>query len=136
VRQVNGLRGATYEPKLAELNLESLADRRKEADMILVYKVMHGTCRVNAADWFAVPEGNENGNQMRTRAALDDLQIRPQRTNLDTRKHFFTQRVCEHWNKLPRKIRAAKTIAAFRREYRIFQNGDHTEGERNQQDQN
>jgi Reverse transcriptase (RNA-dependent DNA polymerase) len=126
IRQVNGLRGETYEQKLRELKMESLADQRVEADMMLVYKVLNGKCKVEAEDWFAVPEVNEN--DIRTRGALDNLQIKPRRTNLDIRKHFFTQRVCETWNKLPRKVRAAKSIATFRREYRKANNGETTEG--------
>jgi Reverse transcriptase (RNA-dependent DNA polymerase)/Endonuclease-reverse transcriptase len=128
IRQVNGLRGETYEQKLRELKMDSLADRRVEADMMLVYKVLHGKCKVEAAEWFTVPEVNEN--DIRTRAALDNLQIRPRRTNLDLRKHFFTQRVCETWNKLPRTIRAAKSMATFRREYRKATYGETTEGAR------
>jgi hypothetical protein len=126
IRQVNGLRGTTYEQKLKELKMDSLADRREEADMILVYKVLNGKCNVKASNWFAVPEPNEN--EIRTRSALDDLQIRPSRTNLDLRKHFFKQRVCENWNKLPRNIRAAKSVTVFRREYRKVKHGETTEG--------
>jgi ribonucleases P/MRP protein subunit RPP40 len=40
VNQVQGLRGATYEQKLEEIGLDTLEYRRKEADMVLVYKVM------------------------------------------------------------------------------------------------
>jgi ribonucleases P/MRP protein subunit RPP40 len=128
VRQVTGLRGTTYEQKLSELKLASLVDRREEADMVLVYKVMNGKCRVDRKDWFELPEPDLD--RVRTRAAADDLHIKLRRTNLEIRKHFFTQRVCEKWNALPRHVRAAKSIAAFRREYRKDKYGENTEGAR------
>jgi hypothetical protein len=122
----------TYEQKLSEPKLSSLADRCEEADMVLVYKVpvMNGKCRVDRKDWFELPEPDLD--RVRTRAAADDLHIKLKRTNLEIRKYFFTQRVCEKWNALPRQVRAAKSIAAFSREYRKEKYGEHTEGARNQ----
>jgi hypothetical protein len=133
VRQVNNLKGVTYEQRLAEVGLDSLKDRRDEADMILVYKVMHEKCMVDKNTWFKINENNVLQDRVMTRAASDDLQIRQSRTNLDIRKHFFTQRVCEKWNSLPREIRTAKSVAIFRREYRKVKNGATTEGGRQQQ---
>jgi hypothetical protein len=37
VKAVSGLRGQTYSERLAELDLPSLEDRRKEADLMQVF---------------------------------------------------------------------------------------------------
>jgi Reverse transcriptase (RNA-dependent DNA polymerase)/Endonuclease-reverse transcriptase len=128
VRQVNGLHGRTYEQRLTEIGMESLKERREEADMILVYKVMNGKCKVDKYSWFEIANPQMDIERMRTRGALDDMQIRSRRTNLETRTHFFTQRVCEKWNGLPYQTRKAKSVATFRREYRRIKNGATTEG--------
>jgi hypothetical protein len=132
VRQVNNLKGTTYEQRLVEVGLDSLKDRREEADMILVYKVMHEKCVGDKNTWFKLNDNNGLQDRILTRAASDDLKIRQSRSNLDLRKNFFTQRVCEQWNRLPRQIRTAKSVAIFRREYRKVKNGAPTEGGRQQ----
>jgi hypothetical protein len=40
VKAVSGLRGRTYSERLRELDLPSLEDRRKEADMVQKYKII------------------------------------------------------------------------------------------------
>jgi hypothetical protein len=91
---------------------------------------MNGKCRVDRKDWFELPEPDLD--RVITRAAADDLHIKLRQTNLKIRKHFFTQRMCEKWNALPRQVRAAKSITAFRREYHKDKYGEHIEGARNQ----
>ncbi len=52
VKLIGGLHSNTYAEKLQELGLQSLEARRKEADLIPVYKVMTGICPVNRDSWF------------------------------------------------------------------------------------
>jgi hypothetical protein len=40
IRAVSGLKSATYQARLRELNLQSLEDRRLEADMVLTHKIL------------------------------------------------------------------------------------------------
>jgi hypothetical protein len=46
VKMVNGLTG-TYEEKLKALGMHSLEQRREEADMVLVYKILNKKCTVD-----------------------------------------------------------------------------------------
>jgi hypothetical protein len=39
---VSGLKGATYEEKLEELEMLTLKERRHQADMVQVFKILHG----------------------------------------------------------------------------------------------
>jgi len=48
VNQVGGLKGRNYSEKLAELGLQFLEDRRIEADMVLMFKVVTGRCKVRS----------------------------------------------------------------------------------------
>jgi hypothetical protein len=46
VNMVNGLGDLTYEQKLHKLDLGPLADRRAYADLVLMYKMLHGISSV------------------------------------------------------------------------------------------
>ena len=41
MKAVSGLKGKTYEQRLAELKLPSLSDRRREIDMVQTYKLVN-----------------------------------------------------------------------------------------------
>ena len=47
-----GLKGSTYEEKLKELNLQTLENRRKRADMIQTFKIVNGFHNVDKNTWF------------------------------------------------------------------------------------
>jgi 3-deoxy-D-manno-octulosonate 8-phosphate phosphatase KdsC-like HAD superfamily phosphatase len=43
VNMISGLSSRTYEDRLKELGIESLAERRHQADMVMVHKTVHCT---------------------------------------------------------------------------------------------
>jgi hypothetical protein len=49
---VSGLQGVTYEDKLKELDLTTLEERRHQADMLQVYKILTGKDNVQSESWF------------------------------------------------------------------------------------
>ena len=52
VNFIVGLSGKTYEEKLSELNLTSLADRRKKFDRVQTFKILNGHDHVDASICF------------------------------------------------------------------------------------
>ena len=108
---IGGLKGHTYEDRLREVGLQSLEDRRSDADLVMVYKVLTGKVRVNNGKWFELAA---QAAQQPTRTAADPLRLRKPRARLDIREKFFTVRVVDGWNNLPLYIRAAPTVARFR----------------------
>ena len=52
VNFIVGLSGKTYEEKLSELNLTSLADCRKKFDHVQTFKILNGHDHVDASIWF------------------------------------------------------------------------------------
>jgi Reverse transcriptase (RNA-dependent DNA polymerase) len=119
VSQINGLQAATYEGKLQELGLQSLRERRAEADMTLLYKILHGHCNVDSDIW---PKLAEHGREIAhaTRSTQDRLRLAQPFARTDRRKNFFTVRACEQWNKLPLNLKNAKNVWQFKRAYRLF----------------
>ena len=77
---------------MQELSLQSLEDRRLESDLILVYKVLTGSCNVDCNAWF---ERSSCGEQ-RTRTACDDLHLNQLFARLKIRRHFIKVRVTAH----------------------------------------
>ena len=90
--------------------MQSLEDRRLESDLVRVYKVLTGKCNVDCNAWFE----RSSSDEQRTRTACDDLHLNQPFARLEIRRHFFTVRVIEHWNKLPYSIRASKSVRQFR----------------------
>jgi hypothetical protein len=113
---VSGLRGSTYEDRLKELALTTLEERRHQADMAQMYKICTEKDGLKRSDWFEPPPAAA----ARTRQHADPLNVRPLFGRLDTRHHFFTVRACEPWNAIPGRIKQARTVATFKRDYARF----------------
>ena len=111
---VSGLHGWSYEEKLSELDLCTLAERRHQLDMVQTYKIITEKDKVKAATWFK--KANEGGRD--TRAATDPHNVRFPAARLEIRRAFFSQRVPAAWNAVPPHIKAAKTATAFKNAYR------------------
>ena len=51
-----------------------------------------------------------------TRATSDKIRIAVKRVRTEARRHFFSQRVVESWNKLPMGTRDARNVKSFKTE--------------------
>ena len=110
---VQGLKSKEYEGRLKEVCLLSLEERRHQADMHLVYKMLR--------------DGGENtmfemaasGRQC-TRNASGPLNVRVKHGRLDLRGNFFAVRVTEKWNRIPVEIKSVSTIEKFKEVYKKF----------------
>jgi hypothetical protein len=114
LKMVSGLTGSTYKEKLQELGMDSLKDRRTEADLVMTYKVLHGLNMVDKNAWFTMAARAANV----TRSAADELKIIKPFARTEKRSKFFTVRICDAWNSLPKDIRSSRTINQFKSAYR------------------
>ena len=95
VKQIQGLKGASYEDRLAELGMESLEERRGKIDIIQTFKIIHGHENVQRSTWFEFIDGER---QHRTRLAQGGLSLIAKRARLDLRQNFFSHRTVKMWN--------------------------------------
>ena len=101
IKMVTGLKGATYEDRLAELGMTTLEERRHQADMAMTHKILTKKVGGEPAEWFTLA-----GEAVRvTRTASDPLNVRIKHGRLDVRSNFFSVRVCEPWNNVPSDLK-------------------------------
>ena len=106
-KMVNGLRNLPYESRLKRLKLTSLEKRRQRGDLIEAYKILTGKERVNPQCFFALDKRAYD-----TRG--HELKLYTNRSRLDLRKNFFSQRVVSHWNNLPATVIKAESVNSFK----------------------
>ena len=110
---VSGLKAVTYEEKLMELGLTTLEERRHQADMTQVYKILMEKDMGKSDTWFL----SVNNVERNTRSTADPLNLRIQPDRLEVRGHFFSNRVVEDWNRIPSLLKSAKTVKSFKNGY-------------------
>ena len=111
VNLVVGLKGRTYEEKLAELGITSLLERRKKMDLIQTFKIINGLDNVNSTTWFTLVGPN---NVRQTRNFNCEKNIVGLISRTDNKKNFFSNRVVTSWNRLPPDIKMSRTLHQFK----------------------
>ena len=91
-KMIWGLQDLPYEEKLKRTNLMSLEIRRYRADLLEVYRIMHGLDKLKPEALFDMAQNSLRGH---------NFTIKKQRQNLMLLRYAFSQRVVDHWNKLP-----------------------------------
>ncbi|KAK0416705.1 hypothetical protein QR680_012640 [Steinernema hermaphroditum] len=106
---------ASYADRLRHLEMETLSHRRRLADLIMVYKIVHGHARIPVTDFFS-------RNQRRSRNHGYTL-TKPAARSIESR--FFSSRVINDWNALPASIVNSATPKLFRSRIRnhVFPDG-------------
>ena len=117
VRMTSGLKGASYEDKLKEVGMLSLEARRERGDMIQVWKILNRHDKVDETKWF---RRVDTSRQTATRLSTCPHNLQLGNVRLDTRKHFFSQRVVVKWNNLPEHVKEAVSINGFKNAYDAY----------------
>ena len=122
VRCIRGLTG-TYEEKLKQIGLTTLKQRRERGDMIQTFKIVNKIDDVEPSTWFKFV-ANELPRPTRSCVQIEDdgtattkLNIKVQNSRLNIRRHFFSNRVVEPWNRLPEKLKCVATVNEFKNGY-------------------
>ena len=95
-----------YEQRLKALGLHSL-QRRRLLDLE-TYKILTGKEKINSDQLFQ--------KATTTKLIGHNLKLYKKSSRLELRKHSFSQRIVDHWNKLPDDVVvSAATISTFKR---------------------
>jgi len=94
-----------YEQRLKALVLYSLQRRRLRGDLIETYKILTGNEMISSDQLFQKATTTELRGH--------SLELYNKSSRLELRKHFFSQRIVDHWNKLLEDVVSTATISTF-----------------------
>jgi ribonucleases P/MRP protein subunit RPP40 len=97
----------SYEIRLKKLDLTSLEKRRTRGDLIETFKILKGMENIHKEQFF---ELSDTGHNLRG----PNMKLAVNRSRLDTKKFFFSNRVVRHWNDLTQEIVDATSVNSFK----------------------
>ena len=106
---ISGYRSLSYGNRLNLTGLTTLDDRRDRGDMIELFKLKQGLTKMDISKFVV------SNSDLRTRG--HSYKLAKNRSRLDLRKHFFSQRVVNKWNSLPSYVVEASSVNVFKNMY-------------------
>ena len=108
VRYVTGrhINRSSVNTMLKDLKWKSLQTRRKEARLIMMYRIINNMVAINSENHFTKPT-------RRSRHVQNHSYAIPSATK-DFRKWSFSVNTVKDWNNLPPDIAASKSLASFK----------------------
>ena len=100
------LRDLSYEERLKECGLTTLETRRLRGDQIEVFKILNGYENIDRNMFFSLKKDS------RTRG--HEVKLVEDQCRLDIRKHSFSQRTINEWNKLSTDCVTASSVNMFK----------------------
>ena len=100
------LRDLSYEERLQECGLTTLETRRLRGDQIEVFKILNGYENIDRNMFFSLKKDS------RTRG--HEVKLVKDQCRLDIRKHSFSQRTINEWNKLSTDCVTASSVNMFK----------------------
>jgi len=89
-KRLPGFKFLSYTKRLLRLNLESLESRRVKADLVLLFKIIHGFVDIDYSAMFDILFDRTTRGH--------DLRICKCHSNVDARKFHVCNRVIDAWN--------------------------------------
>jgi len=105
-KMIRGMEHLSYRERLRELGLLSLEKRRLREDLIGAFQYIKGACKKAGEGHFT--------STCRDRTRSNGFKLKEGRCRSDIRKKFFTMRVVRYWNRLPREVVDAPSLALFK----------------------
>ena len=105
---ITSIKDLPYEERLARLHLTTLEKRRARGDLIQTYRIMTQVDKSKPESFFQKTEYSKTRGHT--------MKLAKDRSRLDIRKNFYSQRVVEPWNKLPQCAINAPTLLNFKQE--------------------
>ena len=101
----------SYEDRLKQYGLTLLVDRQMRGDLIQTFMIIQQIYDLPINTFFKMAGDRHNQATHNTvtigpeREVVDDKNFVKEKSKLDIRWNFFSQRVVEHWNVLPCSVK-------------------------------
>ena len=105
-KMIPELRDLSYEERLKECGLTTLETRMLRGDQIEVFKILNGYENIDRNMFFSLKKDS------RTRG--HEVKLVKDQCRLDIRKHSFSQRTINEWNKLSTDCVTASSVNMFK----------------------
>ena len=104
-KMIPELRDLSYEERLKECGLTTLETRRLRGDQIEVFKILNGYENIDRNMFFSLKDSRTRGHEVK---------LVKDQCRLDIRKHSFSQRTINEWNKLSTDCVTASSVNMFK----------------------